>query len=164
MKTLLLIRHAKSSWKSEGLSDFERPLNERGKYDAPIMAHRIKNRGLQIDAFISSPAKRARKTAKIFMQYFDVNEKEIVLIHSLYEASLNAFKNAVESIKNEYNTVAIFAHNPAITEFANSLDCFPVFDMPTCSIYAVKIHSESWSDLQLAEKEFLFFDYPKNED
>lgn len=164
MKTLLLIRHAKSSWKSEGLSDFERPLNERGKHDVPIMAHRIKNRSLQIDAFISSTAKRARKTAKIFMDNLGADENTIMLSPSLYEASLHTFKIVIENISNEYHTVAIFAHNPAITEFANSLECLQIYDMPTCSVYAVKINTESWSDLQVAEKEFLFFDFPKNED
>lgn len=164
MKTLLLIRHAKSSWKNEGLSDFERPLNERGQRDAPEMANRIKARGLRPDAFISSPAKRAKKTAKLFMQVFDANEKQLLLIPELYEASLLSFKKVVENISDSLNTVAVFAHNPGITDFVNSLECTPVYDMPTCGVYAVKIQGNSWIDLQITEKEFLFFDYPKNEE
>ena len=79
MKTLFLIRHAKSSWDDIGLPDFERPLNERGKYDAPQMAKRIKDKKIEIDAFVSSPAKRARKTAEIFMDVYDENKKKLVL-------------------------------------------------------------------------------------
>ena len=77
MKTLLLIRHAKSSWDNATLSDFERPLNERGKYDAPLMAKKLKDKKIEIDAFVSSPAKRAKKTAEIFMHEFEVKEKKL---------------------------------------------------------------------------------------
>ena len=71
MKTLILIRHAKSSWDAPGMSDSERPLNERGKKDAPEMAKRLRKRGLKIDAFVSSPAERALRTARYFAKEFD---------------------------------------------------------------------------------------------
>lgn len=162
MKTLVLIRHAKSSWKGEGLTDFERPLNERGQRDAPEMASRLKARGLKIDGFVSSPAIRAKKTAKLFMEILDGNDTELTLIPELYDASLLSFKKVVENISDTLDTVALFAHNPAITDYVNSLGTTPVDDMPTCAVYAVKINGESWIDIQVVEKEFLFFDYPKN--
>ena len=164
MKTLLLIRHAKSSWKGEALPDFERPLNERGKKDAPEMARRLKARGVQIDAFISSPAKRAKNTAKLFMQVFAANENYLILVPELYEVSLLSFKKAVENISDTFNTVALFAHNPGITDFVNSLESKPVDDMPTCAVYAINMHGNSWIEIQVVDKEFLFFDYPKNEE
>ncbi len=80
MKTLLLVRHAKSSWNDLTLSDFDRPLNDRGKDDAPQMAKRIKDKKIKIDLFISSPAKRAKKTANIFMEIFDENKKKYLLL------------------------------------------------------------------------------------
>ena len=162
MKTLILIRHAKSSWDNILLPDIERPLNERGKYDAPIMARRIKDRKIEIDAFVASPAKRAKKTAEIFMDVLDAKEKKLVLVTSLYEAATEEYYKAIENLKDKYDTVAVFAHNPGITDFINSLECSPVYDMPTCGVYAFKIKTKNWKDFKTASKEFLFFDYPKN--
>jgi len=164
MKTLLLIRHAKSSWDNSVLSDIERPLNERGKEDAPVMAKRIRDKKIKIDAFISSPAKRAKKTTKIFMKELDKKEKNLTLSPSLYEASTNDFYTAVENLDDKNDTVALFSHNPGITDFINSLDCSPVYNMPTCAVYALKIKTKHWKEFKDTEKEFLFFDYPKNEE
>ncbi len=162
MKTLFLIRHAKSSWDNITLPDIERPLNERGKYDAPLMAKRLKDKKIEIDAFVSSPAKRAKKTAEIFMDVLDGRGKKLALIPSLYEATTEKYYDAIENLKDKYDTVAVFAHNPGITDFINSLLCSPVYDMPTCAVYAVKIKTKSWKGFKVAYKEFLFFDYPKN--
>jgi len=162
MKTLLLIRHAKSSWDNVILPDFERPLNERGKHDAPLMAKRIKEKKIEIDAFVSSPAKRAKKTAAIFMDEFNAKEKKLIFIPSLYEATSEKFYDAIENLKDKYDTVALFAHNPGITDFINSLECSPVYNMPTCGVYAVKIKIKNWKEFRKANKEFLFFDYPKS--
>src|ERR1700690_3166325 len=144
MKTLLLIRHAKSSWDNVVLPDFERPLNERGKHDAPLMAKRIKDRKIEINAFVSSPAKRAKKTAEIFMNVFDKEVEKLISIPSLYEATLEKFYDVVENLKDKYDTVALFAHNPGITDFINSLECTPVYDMPTCAVYAVNLKTKNW--------------------
>jgi phosphohistidine phosphatase len=163
MKTLLLVRHAKSSWDDPSLSDFGRKLNDRGKSDAKMMAKRIKEKEIDIDLFVSSPAKRAKKTAKIFMKEMDAKEKKLQLIPSLYEGSVHDFYDAIENLHHKENAVALFAHNPGITEFINSLDCSPTYEMPTCGVFAVKIKTKDWKDFRQAEKEFLFFDYPKNQ-
>lgn len=162
MKTLLLIRHAKSSWNDIALSDFERPLNERGKHDAPLMAKKIKDKQIEIDAFVSSPAKRAKKTAEFFMDEFAVKAKKLTLIPSLYEATLENYYEAIETLKDKDDTVALFAHNPGITDFINSLGCTPVDDMPTCAVYAIQIKIKNWKKFREAKKKFLFFEYPKN--
>jgi phosphohistidine phosphatase len=164
MKTLLLIRHAKSGWDDPSLSDFDRTLTERGKSDAKMMAERIKDRPVEIDLFVSSPAKRAKKTAKIFMKEYDDKEKDLLLEPSLYEGSVKDFYKAIESLGDKEKHVAVFAHNPGITEFVNSLKCSPVYDMPTCAVFALKIKTKHWKDFREADKEFLFFDYPKNEE
>ncbi len=163
MKTLLLIRHAKSGWDDPSLSDFDRTLTERGKSDAKMMAERLKEKFGEIDLFVSSPAKRAKKTARFFMKEFEKDKEELLLIPSLYEGSVKDFYDTIENLKDKEKAVAVFAHNPGITEFVNSLDGSPVYNMPTCAVFALKIKTKYWSEFQKAQKEFLFFDYPKNE-
>lgn len=162
MKTLLLIRHAKSSWDQPGLPDFDRPLNERGKKDAPEMAKRVKEKGIELDHLISSPAKRARKTARYFAEAFGFKKEDVMLIDQLYAAAQSEFLKAVSDINDKYQTVALFSHNPGITDFASSLTNVRVDDMPTCAVFALQIETDNWRDFMSAEKKFLFFDYPKN--
>ena len=163
MKTLLLIRHAKSGWDDPSLSDFDRTLTERGKSDAKMMAKRVKEKSIEIDLFVSSPAKRAKKTAKIFMKEYEKKEKNLFFEPNLYEGTVNDFFKAIENLDDKEKQVAVFAHNPGITEFINSLECSPVYNMPTCAVFALKIKTKHWKEFREAEKEFLFFDYPKNE-
>lgn len=162
MKTLLLIRHAKSSWDQPGLDDFDRPLNERGKKDAPQMAKRVKEKGIELDHLLSSPAKRARKTAKYFAEEFGFKKEDIQLVEELYGAPLSEFLKAVSNINDKYKTVALFSHNPGITDFAATLTNVRVDDMPTCAVFALQIETDSWKNFIGSEKKFLFFDYPKN--
>lgn len=145
-----------------GLSDFDRPLNDRGKEDAPEMAKRVKDRKIKIDLFISSPAKRAKKTAKIFMETYGENKNDLVLIPSLYEASVRNFYNAIEILDNKYDTIALFSHNPGITDFVNLMTDFKIDNMPTCGVFAVSIQTKKWSDFKDSDKELLLFDFPKN--
>jgi phosphohistidine phosphatase len=101
MKALLLIRHAKSDWDNAGLSDFDRPLNERGKKNAPEMAQRLLDKKINIDAFVASPAKRAAKTAKYFAETYGVKKENILWVDELYLASTTAFLKVVSSLKNK---------------------------------------------------------------
>src|ERR1700754_58855 len=115
MKTLLIIRHAKSSWDNAETSDIDRPLNDRGKRDAPAMAQRLIKAGVAIDRFVSSPARRARQTAELFTQTFGKKGKEILFIPELYHASLETFKDVVSGLDDKDDSVALFSHNPGIT-------------------------------------------------
>lgn len=162
MKTLVLVRHAKSSWDNLLLSDFDRPLNDRGKEEAPIMAKRIKERKVKIDCFVSSPAKRAKKTAKIFMKIYENDKDKLLLLPTLYEASSKDFYNAVEQLDNKFDCVAIFSHNPGITDFVNTLTDYSVDNIPTSGVFAVSISMKEWRDFKNSKKELLFFDFPKN--
>jgi phosphohistidine phosphatase len=161
VKTVLLIRHAKSSWTDASLNDFERPLNDRGKRDAPLMARRLIDKKLHIDAFISSPAKRARKTASIFAKEFGIDENEIIYKTELYGAPSEVFYEVIKHLDNDTQTVALFSHNPGITDFANSLTKVRADDMPTCSIFAIQSDATNWKQFGESNKTFLFFDYPK---
>ena len=162
MKTLLIIRHAKSSWDSADMSDFDRPLNDRGKRDVPVMAQRLIKANVAIDRFVSSPAKRARQTAEIIIEAFGKKAKEIHFIPELYHASLEVFKTVVAGLDDQDDTVALFSHNPGITAFANILSSVRLDNMPTCAIFAVKSPAASWSEFLSAERQFWFFDYPKS--
>jgi phosphohistidine phosphatase len=161
MKSVIIIRHAKSSWDQLGVDDFDRPLNDRGKEDAPKMAKRLMARNINIDAFISSSAKRARKTASIFIKEFNGQKDDVILVPELYLAGPEAFYNTIAQAPSSASTIALFAHNPGITEFANELTDVRIDDMPTCAIFAVKADIENWSAFKDAEKQYWFFDYPK---
>src|SRR5687767_15055898 len=160
MKSLLIVRHAKSSWDLSTPNDFDRPLNDRGKKDAPAAAKRLIKKGIQIDAFVSSPAKRAKKTAKHFASEYETNEEKIILVPELYEAHASVFTQVIRGLDDAYNTVAIFSHNPGITDFVNSLTEVKVDNVPTCGIFAVQVQADTWESFNDAEKKFWFFDYP----
>lgn len=162
MKSIYLIRHAKSSWGDFTVPDFDRTLNERGLRDAPDMAKRLLHRKLVPDAFVSSPAKRAKKTCKIFCETMDLDSNKIIFIEDLYHASIETYQKLIVALSNDYKKVAIFSHNPGITDFANTL-CKGVHidNIPTCGIFAVEADIKEWKDFLTAEKNFLFFDYPK---
>jgi phosphohistidine phosphatase len=162
MKTVYIIRHAKSSWAEFKLPDFERPLNERGKSDAPSMAKRLLAKKIKIDAFLTSPAKRAKKTCSLFCEEYGVKDDKMIIVESLYLAPPETFFEVVNNLDNKYKHVAIFAHNPGVTDFVNQLTKeVHIDEMPTCSIFAVEAKVDDWKEFKDAEKKFLFFDYPK---
>jgi phosphohistidine phosphatase len=161
LKTLLVIRHAKSDQSFFG-NDFERPLNERGKKDAPVVAGRLLDKNIAIDAFVSSPAKRAKKTAEIFCETYKRATDDILFISSLYHAPSREFHEVIKTLDDKYNAVAIFAHNPGITYFVNELAVARIDNMPTCAVFAVEVDIKNWKDFTKAKKQFLFFEYPKN--
>jgi phosphohistidine phosphatase len=144
------------------ISTFERPLNERGKRDAPAMAHRLLDKKVRPDAFIASPAKRAAKTAKIFAEEMKFKKDKIIFKPELYLAGPEVFFTVIENADDEFGTIAVFSHNEGITHFANMLTSARVDNIPTCGVFAIKINASSWKDFRKAEKEFCFFDYPKN--
>lgn len=162
MKTLMLIRHAKSSWNDFSIQDFDRPLNDRGKRDAPMMAQRIREKGLKPDALLASPAKRARKTAEIFAEELDYPRTKIDWIQELYLATPSVFSQVISRVSDEHDFIVVFSHNNGLTDFANQLTNVRIDNIPTCGIFAVKIPITQWSQFPEAEKEFWFFDYPKS--
>ncbi|MBM3439310.1 MAG: histidine phosphatase family protein [Bacteroidetes bacterium] len=162
MKQLLLIRHAKSSWANMGMSDIERPLNDRGEKDAPEMAKRLLQKDIIPQLLVTSTATRARTTCEVFASVLAIAKKNILETAQLYMAKPSTYWDVIAALPNEAATVALFAHNPGITEFANELTHVRIDNMPTCSIFAVNIRCENWKDFKAAEKTFSFFDWPKN--
>jgi len=125
------------------------------------MARRLVHRAVTIDAFISSPAKRAKKTAELFAEEMGAHKKDIVFIESLYHPAPQAFFAAIAGLDDKLGCVAIFSHNPGITDFVNMLSTVRTDNMPTSAVYAVKADIQSWEDFEKAKKEFWFYDYPK---
>lgn len=163
MRSVLFIRHAKSSWDDPLMSDFDRPLNDRGKKDAPQMAKYLFQKDIPIDYFISSPAKRAKKTASYFINEYGLKDDDIILKSELYLPTEKVFFDVVEAAPDSASHLAIFSHNPAITNFVNLLTSkIRIDDIPTCGIFGVKANIMHWKDFTKAPKEFWFFDYPKN--
>lgn len=162
MKTLIFVRHAKSDWSHEGLQDWERPLNDRGKKDAPEMAKRTKERIPKIDLMVSSHAKRAKKTAKYFAEEYKYAKDDIRVEPKLYEDVTGAYNEVIFSLPDDVDTVAFFAHSPTITDYANKLCNVHTDSIPTCGVFAVQAEAKTWKDFTAAEKAFLFYDYPKN--
>ena len=164
MKTILFVRHAKSSWANIGEADFDRPLNQRGKKDAPAMAKKLFNKGVQIDQFVTSTALRAASTCMAFAKQYNMEDK-IMYVDKLYHAEIPSFFEVIQDLNDILNSVAIFSHNPGISEMV-SMHTNPLVytDMPTCGVYAIQANVNSWKDFELAEKQKLFFTYPKDED
>ena len=156
MKTLILVRHAKSDW-PENTDDFDRPLAERGLEDAVKMSKFLKDNNIEIQKFVSSPAVRALNTCKIFNQTYDV---EIDTNQKLYNPSERNFESVIYDLENDVNSVAMFSHNNGISNFANSMSD-DVFMFPTCGVAGFQIETDSWSDFENAKKKLVFFYEPK---
>jgi phosphohistidine phosphatase len=161
MKTLILVRHSKSSHTFGISSDFDRPLNDRGFREATEMGKKLFKKKVEIDQFVSSPALRAKTTAELFVAEYNRKLKEILLIPALYHADPNSFNAVIKELEDSYNHVALFSHNPGITDFASSLTpTTPVSHMPTSSVFGVTAPIDSWKDFENAEKSYLFFYKP----
>ena len=137
MKTLTLVRHAKSSWKHADLTDRERPLNKRGERDAPIMGKRIVAAGIRPSLIISSPAVRAWTTAKIIANEIGYPREFLQREDSLYHASLDDILDVLVAQDAEFNNVMLFGHNPGLTTFANYLSPGITNNLPTTGVLSV---------------------------
>lgn len=157
MKTLYLIRHAKSDW-THDLPDFDRPLNDRGHRDAPKMAQFLKEQNFEIDLFVSSTAKRALTTCRYFSEVYE--NKNIKKVEDLYHASPKEFLETIYALDNNCTHVALFSHNNGISDFASSLTENSV-NFPTCGIAVFEIHCDDWSEFDGADKKLLHFFAPK---
>jgi phosphohistidine phosphatase len=126
------------------------------------MAKRLVEKKINIELFVSSPAKRARKTAGLFMEAFNRDKDEILLIPGLYHAPPETFINVIQELEDRYSSIAIFSHNPGITAFVNTLTYVRLDNMPTCSIFGISLDTGHWNEFPTAKKDFLFFDFPKS--
>ena len=145
MKTLLILRHAKSSWDNLDLSDYDRPLNKRGKRDAPRMGFFLRQQDLVPDLIISSTAKRAKKTAKLFAKAVGYKEK-ISLENVFYHAKPETYITVLREISHDYERIMVIGHNPGletlVTILTGSMEL-----MPTAAIAHVLLPIDQWDQL-----------------
>lgn len=160
-KQLLLIRHAKSDWGNAGLDDFDRPLNKRGKANAPEMAERLAKQKIVPELIVSSPALRALITAKFFAETWEIPAKSIQLAPSIYEASVKTLLSVINNLPHQYDFIAMFGHNPGLTDLVNYFDVV-VDNMPTCSVVYLEFPFDDWKMISAATGKVLLFDYPKS--
>jgi phosphohistidine phosphatase len=144
MKRLTLVRHAKSSWKNAALADFDRPLNSRGQRDAPRMGARLAALGILPDIILSSPARRARKTAKLLAAAIPDAHERILFDPALYEASAAVLLERVRTFDESWQHVMLVGHNPGLTDLTNLLTAAGVENIPTCGVLVADLAIDSW--------------------
>ena len=164
MKSIYFNRHAKSDWSNEGLKDFDRPLNQRGLRDAPVMGKRLVDRKEHIELFVSSPANRAISTARLMAESVGFDIAKITQIDRLYLPSIKDFLQSVAEIDEGYESIILFAHNPGITDVVEYLSNESLGNIPTCGIAKIEFPSAStWKEISGGTGNLVFFDYPKQD-
>lgn len=163
MKELFVIRHAKSDWGTPSLKDIDRPLNERGYSDAYFMSQWfLKNKKLP-EKILSSTATRALNTALIFARTFEFKMPGFSLEKKIYECSFDTFLEVIRSQPGEVNSIAVFCHNPTITEFCNRMiKDFFIDNVPTCGVIGIKFSVNGWREIAPKKGDLDFYQFPKN--
>lgn len=164
MKTITLLRHAKSSWDDPTLVDFDRPLNERGRKTAPDMAHRLRAAGIRPSLILSSPAKRAWSTAKIFATEISYPLEFLQRDKDLYHASATQLFNVIAGQDEGFNSILVVGHNPGLTDLANELLPGLTSNMPTAAFVSVLLDTDTWDLRGRRSADLIDYDYPKKKD
>ncbi len=161
VKTLYLIRHAKSSWENADLTDFERPLNKRGLRDAPLMGKILSEKIECPQLIISSSAKRAISTANIIAEHFKYNRNQILKEKKVYQAVVSDLMQIIYSVPDNINYLMIFGHNPTFTQTVNYLSDKKIENLPTCGFVQINFNFNSWNNLGSNTGQQILFEYPK---
>lgn len=162
-RKIFIIRHGKSSWESV-VNDIDRPLMERGVKNSYGIAHKLQDMGLVPEAIYSSPATRAFNTAIIMSHIWEVSDENFYLRNRLYLPELDDIYQVVYEIPDQYNSVAIFGHNPGFTRFANNFLDAHIDNLPTAGAVVLTLDIDSWTDISKAKVTEQVFEYPKKTD
>lgn len=162
MKKLFIVRHAKSSWDDPDLDDFDRPLNKRGKRNAPEIGKRLAVRGVSPDLIITSPAKRAAATARRIAEAIAYPKNKIIKDDSFYHGSIQDVIRVVQKLDDQINSLMIFGHNPGLTDLANYLSGADIYNIPTCGVVEIDFDFNLWKMLGSKKGKLVKFDFPKN--
>ena len=145
------------------MGDKQRPLNSRGKQNAPLMGQRFNSRGETVDLILSSPAKRAHDTAKLFAGQCGYPHHEVEVAEALYFLGKGSIEELIMQQESEVGELMLVFHNPDITSFSNSLDYeFHIDNVPTCGLQRFECDIEDWNQWSRDSTRFEYFDYPKN--
>lgn len=161
MKTLFLVRHAKSSKDDPTLLDRDRPLADRGRNEALKMGKRLAKRELKPDLLLSSPALRALTTAKLMADELGCERKYIAVDDRLYASSAQGLLAVIRALDDKLDRVMLFGHNPEFTELAHGLSS-EIVDMPTCAVAEFRFDTKKWSELGMAKLVDAMLDHPGN--
>lgn len=161
IKKLFLIRHSKSSWKHPGMSDHDRPLNKRGKYDAPFMAEKLYQLEIFPDLILSSTAVRTLEFANILADKLNYEKENIISLRELYLASDSEIIKTVRETDDKYKTVFLVAHNPGITYAVNNLSGSGIDNMPTSGIAGIEFKTDTWKEIKSGSGNLFLFEFPK---
>lgn len=161
MKTLVFVRHAKSSWDDPGVRDHDRVLNARGLRDAPEMARRLRARGVRPELILTSSAVRARMTAQFFAAELGLDDAQIVVDEHLYAASTRDLLEAVGRVGDEVERLMVVGHNPEFSELAHSFSPH-IVHLPTCAVVEFEFDVDSWNELDDAAPRRSRFDSPRS--
>lgn len=162
MKTLYLLRHAKSSWSFDELSDQQRPLNDRGRDDAPRMGQALARRHITLDLLVSSPAVRALSTAALVAKELDYPHNRIQVEAGIYGADVDGLLVIIRALPDAAGSVLLVGHNPTITDTVNALSPSDINEMPTAAVVCLKFETDQWAEVSKVNAEFYFYDYPRN--
>jgi phosphohistidine phosphatase len=162
MKTLYLLRHAKSSWGNPELDDLDRPLNKRGKRDAPEMGRRLRRRGVSPDLLLSSPAVRALVTARVIAGKIGYPVSEIATDERIYLASPGLLLEILREQGDQVGSLMIFGHNPGFTQLTSLLGGERIANVPTCGFVEIELAGTTWRDADPGTGRLVLFDFPKN--
>jgi phosphohistidine phosphatase len=160
MRTLYLVRHAKSSWDDPALADHDRPLNERGLRDVATMGQRLAQRGVKPDLLLASPATRALTTAEHLAKALGIKPKHIVVDDRLYAAAASELLAVIQACGDKARHVMLVAHNPGLTDLAHRF-AGEITHMPTCTVAELTFAAASWGDIGEAMPTRVVFDFPK---
>ncbi|MDF1699142.1 MAG: histidine phosphatase family protein [Saprospiraceae bacterium] len=161
MKRIYIVRHAKSSWSNMSLADIDRPLNKRGKRDAPVMGQKCKELNYVPDQIISSNANRAFSTAQVFRDALGLTNDQVRIEESLYHAPEDTYLEVCFALEETCKSVMLFGHNPGITYLANSVSREYIDNVPTCGVLVIDSSAKSWTDVDFSNSKLIHFIYPK---
>jgi len=161
MKTLYLIRHAKSDRSDETLSDYDRPLNKRGMKDAPLMGSYLADKGIRPDLILSSPALRAQTTALAIARALSYPPDAIRFEHDLYACNAQTILSIIRGVSDDIDTLFVFGHNPEFTECANLITDGDIDNIPTCGVVEMRLKENNWKSIGENSAELRSFEFPK---
>ena len=161
MKTLYVMRHAKSSWADADLADFDRPLNDRGLRDAPFMGTVMPENGYAPDVILSSPAVRAKETARRAIDGGDL-DGELVFDDRIYEASPQTLRQVVSEFDDKNTSAMIVGHNPGVEGFIRFLTG-TIEPMPTAALAVIELNIETWNNVAASSGKLVKIIRPKDE-
>ena len=161
MKTLYIVRHAKSDKENDKLEDIDRPLNSRGYTDAHAMASKLNDTRKKPQLIISSPAVRALSTALIFSRKFGYDPKKIVIEENLYETGSAQYMEVINQAGDSFDSIMIFGHNSTITSLVNTLTDPFTDNVPTCGVTAIAFNVNSWKEVTKNSGKLVLYDFPK---